>query len=202
MARIAATAGLITLALSVGAAWTFASTAPPTKRVHFRVFSASGTVVGIHVVRTIKGSCWTGSIGLQRPDAWRCMTANNEILDPCLRSPKGASVPLICITGKTAVRLKLTKPLPLKMGNPPEKRFFPWRLLLSNGDLCERFTGTAAGEVQGQGLVFGCRSGGTTTYPNTSMPAWTVRYLPKGTSPSKVKKLAALKLFTVTQGIS
>jgi len=199
MARIAPIAALVVLGISAGA-WSFGSTARPTKRVHFRVFSPSGKVVGLRVVRTLKGSCWTGSIGLQRPDAWRCLVGN-EILDPCLESPRGGAVPLVCVTGRTAVRLKLTKPLPKKDANQPLKKFIPWRLLLSNGDVCERFTGTAAGSVQGQGLVFGCTSGGTTTYPDTSKSAWTVRYLPKSTNPSKVKKLTALQLLTVAQGI-
>jgi hypothetical protein len=201
MRKIAALGVLVVLALALGAGWAFGSAAPPTKRVHFRVFGAGGAVVGVRVVGAVEGSCWTGSIGLQRPDAWRCLTARNEILDPCLRSPQGGRVPLVCVTGRTAVRLTLTKPLPLKLANRPQKLFTPWRLLLANGDLCERFTGSNAGSVQSQGLVYGCTSGGTTTYPNTSKPAWTIRYLPRGTQPSSVKRLSELKLVGVAQAI-
>jgi hypothetical protein len=177
-----------------------ATGAPATRLVHFRVFKGSGKVVGLRVTKTLHGSCFTGSIGLPRPDAWRCM-AGNFILDPCLESPLGPRVPLVCVTGDKAERLVLTKPLARSLGNGPEKRFFAWRLVLANGDVCERFTGTAAGVVQGQGLVYGCTSGGTTTEPNKSQPAWTVRYLAKGKSPFKVKKLAELKLLRVVRAI-
>jgi hypothetical protein len=100
-----------------------------------------------------------------------------------------------------AVRLRLTKPLPTKYRNRPEKTFFAWQLVLANGDVCQRFTGTAAGEVQGQGLVYGCRSGGTTTDPNRSRATWTVRYLKKGVSPFKLRKLTQLKLIPVARAI-
>jgi len=178
-----------------------AAAAPaPTKIVRFRVFTATGAVVGVKVGRTLSGSCFTGSIGLPRPDAWRCLVGN-ELLDPCLESPLGARVPLVCVTGATAVRLRLTKPLPAKLGNGPERTFFPWRLVLAGGDVCERFTGTAAGQVQGQGLVYGCTSGGTTTDPTRTAAAWTVRYLAKGRSPFKVKRLSQLERIAVTRAI-
>jgi len=154
------------------------------------------------VTKTLHGSCLSGSIGLPRPDAWRCI-AGNFILDPCLESPLGPKVPLICVTytGDTAVRFTLMKPLPKKFENHPEKRFLAWRLVLANGDVCERFTGTAAGVVQGRGLVYGCTSGGTTTEPNRSGAAWAVRYLAKGKSPFKVKKLTQLQLLRVARAI-
>jgi hypothetical protein len=179
-----------------------ATGAPATKIVHFRVFTPAGKVVGVRVTKTLHGSCFSGSIGLPRPDAWRCM-AGNFILDPCLESPRGPKVALVCVTyaANKAVRFVLTKPLPKRFENSPEKRFFAWRLVLANGDVCERFTGTAAGAVQGQGLVYGCTSGGTTTAPNESRAAWTVRYLAKGKSPFKVKKLTQLQLLRVTRAI-
>ena len=173
---------------------------PPTRIVHFRVFSASGRPVGVHVTRSLRGSCFAGSIGLPRPDAWRCMVGN-EILDPCLESPKGDGVPLICVYAGTGIRLRLTRPLQAKLRNSPEKTFFPWRLVLAGGDVCERFTGTAAGAVQGEGLVYGCTSGGTTTDPDRADATWTVRYLRKGTSPFAVKKLSQLELVRVIRAI-
>jgi hypothetical protein len=189
-------------ATAVAAAAIGATGAPATTIVHFRVFTPSGKVVGVRVMKTLHGSCFSGSIGLPRPDAWRCI-AGNFILDPCLESPLGPKVPLVCTTytANRAVRFVLTKPLPKKFENNPEKRFFAWRLVLANGDVCERFTGTAAGVVQGQGLVYGCTSGGTTTEPNTSRPGWTVRYLAKGRSPFKVKKLTQLTLLPVARAI-
>ena len=183
--------------LSFGSAQ--AATAPTTI-VHFRVFTPTGKIVGVRMTRTLRGSCFSGSIGLPRPDAWRCMVGN-EILDPCLESPKGPSVGLVCVFDNQAVRLHLTKALPMKYKNRPEKTFFAWQLVLANGDVCQRFTGTAAGAVQGQGLVYGCKSGGTTTDANRSRPTWTVRYLKKLISPFKLKKLTQLRLFTVTRAV-
>ena len=171
-----------------------------TKIVHFRVFTSSGKVVGVRVTRTLHGSCFSGSIGLPRPDAWRCMVGD-EILDPCLEAPSGPREGLVCVFDDHAVRLRLVKSLPMRYRNHPEKTFFAWRLVLANGDVCERFTGTAAGVVQGQGLVYGCTSGGTTTDPNRSRLSWTVRYLKKGISPFKVKRLTQLKLLTVARAI-
>ena len=51
---------------------------------------------------------FSGSIGMPRPDAWRCMGQP----DPRsrLQAPEGAA-PLICIVGAKAIRLRLTKAL-------------------------------------------------------------------------------------------
>jgi hypothetical protein len=190
---------LVALALVVGVGPTLAASTQ-TKIVRFRVFTAGGQVIGVHVARTLRGSCFAGSIGLPRPDAWRCIVGN-EILDPCLESPKSAAVPLVCVGGNQGVALRLTKPLPTKLGNTKETTFFAWRLVLADSDVCQRFTGTAAGAVQGEGLVYGCTSGGTTTEPSRAKPVWTVRYLPKGQSPFKVKKLSQLKLITISSAI-
>ena len=94
----------------------------------------------------------------------------NQILDPCLQAPEGAA-PLVCIAGTKAVRLRLTKALPLSLRNKAARRFFAWRLVLQTGDVCDRFTGTAAGTIQGHDLVYGCRSGGTTTAPAHACPS-------------------------------
>ena len=108
---------------------------------------------------------------------------------------------LVCVVGSKGVRLRLTKPLPRAFRNRPEASFFAWRLTLANGDVCQRFTGTAAGAIQGQGLVYGCTSGGITTDPTHAARGWTVRYLAKGKSPFKVKKLADLPLIVVARAI-
>ena len=177
-----------------------ASAGGGTVIVHFRAFSANGTLIGLRAGPTLKGSCFSGSIGLPRPDAWRCMVGN-EILDPCLQSPTGAQTGLVCVVGDKGVRLRLAKPLPRAMRNHPETSFFAWRLALANGDVCQRFTGTAAGAIQGHGLVYGCTSGGTTTEPTRSPRGWKVRFLAKGRSPFDVKKLADLPLLAVSRAI-
>jgi hypothetical protein len=199
MRRALGATGVALVLLLVAAGLVLAAPAR-TEIVHFEVFDASGTVVGVHVTKTASGHCFSGSIGLPRPDAWRCFIGN-EILDPCLESPLGARVPLVCIVGTRAIRLRLTKPLPAADANRKERGFFPWRLVLANGDVCERFTGTAAGEVQGQGLTYGCSSGGTTTDPARGQARWTVRYLAKGVDPSTVTRLARLRLTPVAKAL-
>jgi hypothetical protein len=192
-------AAALLAALLVAAPLRAGSTAP-TRIVHYRVFTPAGAVTGIHVARTLRGSCWVGSIGLPRPDAWRC-SVGNEILDPCLESPRGEHVPLVCVSGRRGIALRLTKPLPAKERNAREKTFFAWRLVLPRGDVCERFTGTAAGVVQNQGLVYGCTSGGTTTEPSRRHATWTVRYLHKGVDPFTIKKLSQLELLPVVRAL-
>ena len=188
--------------LAVGAALFVTSAqaaGTPTRLVRFHAFARNGRVL-VETRRTLRGSCFSGSIGLPRPDAWRCLVGN-ELLDPCLESPRGPSVPLVCVADRIAVRLRLTKPLPASMRNGRERSFFAWRLVLRGGDVCERFTGTASGAVQGQGLVYGCRSGGTTTDPNRAGRSWTVRYLRKGVDPSRVRRLSRLELVPVVRAI-
>jgi hypothetical protein len=125
----------------------------------------------------------------------------NEILDPCLQPPKGVGGALVCVAGNKGVRLRLTKPLPHAMRNHPETSFSAWRLRLANGDVCQRFTGTSAGAIQGQGLTYGCTSGGTTTDPLRRARGWTVRYLARNKSPFKVEKLTDLPRLAVSRAI-
>jgi hypothetical protein len=189
---------LLALALFVGAVALAAG--GRTRIVHFRVFTPAGKLLGGTVARDRSGSCFAGSIGLPRPDAWRCMTGN-EILDPCLESPRGPARPLICVVAGGRLALRLTRPLPLGMRNRPEAGFFPWRLILANGDTCQLFTGTAAGVIQGRGLVYGCTSGGITTEPRRTGAFWTVRSLARNMNPSAVKRLSQLRLQRVAQAV-
>jgi hypothetical protein len=190
---------LMTLACAALVPGSALAASPGTKVVHFKAFDLSGRTPGIHVDRTLRGSCFAGSIGMPRPDAWRCMVGN-EILDPCLQAPEGAA-PLICLSGSQVIRLNLTKALPFAMRNKDEGRFFAWRLVLQGGDVCDALTGTAAGVIQGHGLSYACRSGGVTTEPLRGHAFWTVRYLPKGANPSGYTRLSQLKLRKVAQAI-
>ena len=113
------------------------------------------------------------------PGAARSATRSSTPACRRRREPRRSSAS----PGAQAIRLKLTKALPLAMRNGKEHRFFAWRLVLRNGDVCDHFTGTAAGTIQGHDLVYGCRSGGTTTDPVRAHAFWTVSYLPKGGDP-------------------
>jgi hypothetical protein len=89
------------------------------------------------------GSCWTRSIAIPRPGAWRC-TVGNQIHDPCFATPS-ASGTLICganpALGKDGFPLKLTKPLPNDFIAAPAKQPI-WMFELADGSICEPFTGT------------------------------------------------------------
>lgn len=89
------------------------------------------------------GSCWTESIAAPRPGAWRCMIGN-AIYDPCFEAPP-ARGELVCganpATGQSGFALKLTKPLP-EITPRASAIPAPWMILLEDGSVCERFTGT------------------------------------------------------------
>ena len=103
-----------------------------------------------------RGHCWTDSIAVDRPAAWRCM-AGNAIHDPCFTNPELKDA-VIC--GADPARdergfiLKLTKPLPAPTSRRlPNPR--PWLLKLADGSICGLSTGTIA-LVSGQEVPYGC----------------------------------------------
>lgn len=106
--------------------------------------------------RTVKGSCWTGSIAVPRKGAWRCMTGN-MIHDPCFSI---ASRPGVVVCGadpalkKPGFVMKLTKPLPTP-DLPARMKPEPWIMLLADGSVCEKMTGTMA-VVDGKAVGWGC----------------------------------------------
>lgn len=89
------------------------------------------------------GSCWTGSIAVTRPGAWRCMIGN-AIHDPCFQVPPHRGV-VVCdanpATNQAGFVLKLTKPLPQE-APPASESSEPWIMQLADGSVCEPFTGT------------------------------------------------------------
>ena len=103
---------LTSLALAV----VLAVAGPPTKVEHW-------SVAGAHVVQSGRGYCWTSSIADARSDAWRCFLGKNEIVDPCFSGGESA---VLCPDGTPdshdALRIRLTKPLPLGQANPSDER--------------------------------------------------------------------------------
>jgi hypothetical protein len=102
------------------------------------------------------GSCWTDSIVVSRPGAWRCMVGN-EIYDPCF-SNSGLAGAVICdanpAKGSPGFTLKLTKPLP-KPSSEGLAHPRPWLVKLADGSTCEIQTGTTA-FVAGLDVPYGC----------------------------------------------
>lgn len=90
-----------------------------------------------------EGSCWTRSIAVDRPGAWRCRVGN-EIHDPCFQLPP-LEKEVVCdanpVLGKSGFVMKLTKRFPESKA-PPAQWPSPWILQLADGSICEPFTGT------------------------------------------------------------
>ncbi len=91
---------------------------------------------------TQSGSCFTNASGLQREDAYRCMTEDSQIFDPCFVVDEAPTV--VCganpATGEAGFALELTEPLP-----EPELGALsqPWLVELEDGAICGLSTGTA-----------------------------------------------------------
>jgi hypothetical protein len=109
-----------------------------------------------------QGKCWTGSIAVARPDAWRCMIGN-EIADPCFSRADGKFV--VCGTnparGDPGFGLELTEPLPkpdLPVQSSGSESMGGWLLELADGTLCRPVTG-ASGDIDGKAANYYCENG-------------------------------------------
>ena len=109
------------------------------------------------------GSCFTNAITVGRSDAWRCMTANNLIYDPCFAiddsgddSGTGAMPAVVCgadpMTGASGFTLELTEPLPAPDAGVASEA---WLVQLGDGTICEHLTGTVPG-ADGRVAPYGC----------------------------------------------
>ncbi len=100
------------------------------------------------------GSCWTNSVAVLSPDAWRC-NVDNQTLDPCFDLGNGK---VVCtpnpLTGQKGIVVKLTDPLPAP--NLIVRRTSkPWLLQLDDGSICNLATG-ATGVVDGKRISYLC----------------------------------------------
>ena len=132
--------------------------------------------------------CQTGAITTQRPDAWRCGTA-----DPCFAYLFGDRMQVACSSApwsNEVVVLLLDRPLP----EPDECRMMPtmcprpldldsppWAVELANGAKCTAFTGTRS-VVAGMIIAYGCDNGGSIAAANEAtfdktLPVWRAFYL-------------------------
>ncbi len=115
-----------------------------------------------------EGSCWTRSIAVDRPGAWRC-DVGNAIYDPCFQVPP-LEGEVVCgadpVLGKTGFVMKLTKPFPIESA-PPSAWPSPWILQLADGSVCEPFTGTRPA-VNGDPATWSCIKPGVPPSPRTN----------------------------------
>lgn len=105
------------------------------------------------------GSCFTNAIGLGRADAWRCITEDNALYDPCFEvdgNEANGDPVIVCgtdpLTGQEGFVLELTEPLPTPDPGPESH---VWLVQLSDSTVCGLMTGTVPG-VGDQVAPYGC----------------------------------------------
>ena len=173
-------------------------------------FGPDGLNPALTVAATVEGVCGFSSIvALDRPDAWDCISTDNEIFDPCfepfMQDPEELGQ-LACVEAPFATEvtlLNLTEPLvrekeatdpgadpALNMGQSADDTLapwdLPWALELANGDQCTLLHGTLS-VMAGQIVHYGCVEGGMVLgQTDRSQPLWTVNYLADGEVASRL----------------
>jgi hypothetical protein len=211
---------LLTLALA-GPAMVSAQDATPeaggtnVERTDIRYllpFGPDGLSPELTVAAEVEGVCGFSSIvALDRPDAWDCISADNEIFDPCFEpfmTDPEALVQLACVEAPFSTEvtlLTLTEPLVREKeapdpGTDPSMGMtaddaidpwdLPWALELANGDQCTLLHGTLT-VMAGQIVHYGCVNGGMVLGETSHVrPLWTVSYLAEGESASSLVDVA------------
>jgi hypothetical protein len=151
----------------------------PTKAILYQAFTASGKPA-IRVTKTVHGFCWEGSLAAARNDAWRCQSGN-ELFDPCFSSSKAKGI-VLCVSEPwttSAVKIKLTKPLPKPYAGKPSTKGLPWGIKTTSGLRCTFATGgtAAIGHVRANYL---CLSGQEWLWgsPSRKSEPWTIYIAP------------------------
>jgi len=173
-------------------------------------FGPDGLNPGLTVSATVEGVCGFSSIvALDRPDAWDCISTDNEIFDPCfepfMQDPEELGQ-LACVEAPFATEvtlLSLTEPLvrekeaadpgadpSLDIGQSADDTLapwdLPWALELANGDRCTLLHGTLS-VMAGQIVHYGCVEGGMVLgQTDRGQPLWTVSYLADGEVASRL----------------
>ncbi len=175
--RVCALIASLAVAVGTTAAASPARTPTRTKIVVYTPFTIDGQLThGIKVVKTISGSCWTGSEGARRSDAWRCMSGN-YIHDPCFSGP---ATWVACPSGRGVIRMNLAKPLPRAYADPPlnTSKSDPSEVVLPHRVTCS-FAQGATGTVAGLRLNYACSNQAWLLgSPNQHASLWTILYLP------------------------
>ena len=177
-------------------------------------FGPDGLNPGLTVAATVEGVCGFSSIvALDRPDAWDCISADNEIFDPCfepfmadpeelgqlacVEAPFSTEVTLLTLTAPLVREKEAPDPgmdPSLGLGQEADDAIapwdLPWALELANGDQCTLLHGTLS-VLAGQIVHYGCVEGGMVLgETDRSQPRWTVSYLAEGEVASRLVDVA------------
>jgi hypothetical protein len=147
-----------------------------------RPFAGARLASGWSVSRVASGHCWTTSLAVSRPDAFRCFRGR-FILDPCFASPTQKAW-VACVQQPwthEALRLNLSAPLPAPQLRSHAARA-PWAVQVGGGAACTADSG-ALGVVQGRVPRYSCSNGASLAVKiHQVAPRWWVWYLPRGGS--------------------
>jgi hypothetical protein len=139
-----------------------ARAAEPVPVRTFAPFAATAPALA----RTLSGSCWTSSIAVSRPLAYRCF-AGGEILDPCFaRTRTDRSVACFVDPWTAGIRLDVARALPAD--GPIIGAARPWALELANGARCIAATGVV-GRVGATVLLYRCGRAGAAGGPSAGL---------------------------------
>jgi hypothetical protein len=174
-------------------------------------FTPDGLNPGLTATATEDGVCgFSSSAVLDRPDAWDCIGAGDQIYDPCFENPflppdePGQVTCLESPFSTDVVVLTLTDPLVREKeaaddgpsmaqaaGVAIEPWDLPWALELANGDQCTLLHGTLS-VMAGQTVHYGCVDGGMVLgETNHNQPVWLVNYLAEGDTASNLVEVIA-----------
>lgn len=151
-----------------------------TQATIFRAFNAAGTPT--LRVQSRSGYCFTGSLAINRSDAWRCLVGN-FLYDPCFSSARARGV-VICPNRQVngGIRIRLTRALPGRFANrgSPSLSRRPWNIQLVNGTRCV-YTSGATDVSRGVRLNYVCGDNNPRYLwgvPNRRVQPWTIRSAP------------------------
>ncbi len=172
-ARGLAVLGIVAIPLMLPAP---AAARPRTIATVFHAFTSNGKPS--IATRSKSGYCFTGSLTINRNDAWRCIVGNS-LYDPCFSSAQAPGV-VICpdrqVTRGTEIHL--TRPLPRASADPgqPSLRNQPWDIELFSGRHFQ-FSSGASNVVHGLRLNYFCGSSctyGLWGFPRRRTQPWTI----------------------------
>jgi hypothetical protein len=135
---------------------------------------------GFTVAKRSRGSCWTGSIGSARPDAWRCVVAN-EIHDPCFAPAMNATTvhcPM-ARSRKALLAIILTKRCHLS-SETTARRACPARPLRSRSPAARPAAFGVAGGIR---INYACSDGRMLLgEEDRGLPRWRIYAMPRAAS--------------------
>jgi hypothetical protein len=151
-----------------------------TRATIFHAFDATGAPT--IPVKSKSGHCFSGSLTINRSDAWRCLSGN-FLYDPCFSSALHPGV-VVCPNRvvKGGVEIHLKRKLPRKFADSgrPSLKHQPWDIQLASGRHCA-FESGASNTVHGIRLNYFCgprTKNGLWGYPRRRVEPWTIRIAP------------------------